>query len=467
MLMKYSTFILFFLTSWVISGNSLYAQKEILGEWHGLADLGVQKLRIGFSISMEGDALKASMISPDQGNAVFPVDTIRYKDKEIYLAVNSIGLNYKGDYKATGNVIVGEVTQNGSSYDVELGREEIGSAYHRPQTPKAPFPYSIEEVNFHNKDEDIKLSGTLSFPKGNKDVPVAVMITGSGPQDRDETIAGHKPFLVIADHLSRNGYACLRYDERGVGDSEGEYSMATSKDFARDAIAAVRFLEKQGFENIGLIGHSEGGLVAAMVASEYPVDFLISLAGTGVSGYDILYQQNFDISVAEGLDPEAAEENRRKFMEMADIVLKTENTELAEQNLHHYLDSTYKAESQVIPDFEEWKKNQISSINTRWMRYFMQHDPCEDWSKVTCPVLVLNGTKDLQVNKDLNFNAIKSCLIEAENMEFTMTALANQNHLFQESESGRISEYADIEQTISPKTLRLMSSWLDGYFVNK
>jgi hypothetical protein len=186
-----------------------------------------------------------------------------------------------------------------------------------------------------------------------------------------------------------------------------------------------------------------------------------------VSGYDILYQQNYDISLAEGLSPEAAAENRRKFMEMADIVLTTENIEMADKRLNSYLDSAYSAESQVIKDFEKWKENQISSINTKWMRFFMKHDPCDNWSKVSCPVLALNGTKDLQVNKELNFKAIRNCLIKAENMEFTLTALANQNHLFQESETGRISEYADIEQTISPKTLSLISSWLNEYFVDK
>ncbi len=290
------------------------------------------------------------------------------------------------------------------------------------------------------------------------------MITGSGPQDRDESLAFHKPFLVIADYLAKNGIGTLRFDDRGVGESEGDFALATSRDFASDAMAALDFLKDRGYSTLGTIGHSEGGLICAMVGATYPIDFIISLAGTAVNGRAILAKQNFVISVAEGLSVDDSKENNRKFLEMVDIVMSEPDSSKAQLILEAHIDSVYSAESKMIPDFPKWRQNQIDMINNPWMRFFVQYDPCEDWKKVSCPVLALNGTKDLQVDQKLNFDALQNCLIEAGNEDFTLAPLKNQNHLFQSSETGRVSEYIEIEESFSEQALKTMLSWMDAHF---
>ena len=331
------------------------------------------------------------------------------------------------------------------------------SQSNRPQTPVAPFDYVVKEVIVENKKDNVKLSGTLTMPAKGKDFPAVILISGSGPQDRDETLMDHKPFAVIADFLTKNGIAVLRYDDRGVAKSTGSFENATSAEFADDALACFSFLQSQkkiDKKKIGVIGHSEGGMVAAMVAArEAEIAFVVSLAGTGVTGKEVLSKQNIDIALSQGMSKKDAESNRDNVMSMLDIVLNTQDMQLAEQLLNEKLDSMLAPQKAFIPDFENFKKNQIAGINSRWMKFFLTYDPTQAWEKVKCPALLLNGEKDIQVDATMNLNAISKALDKGGNVDYKTVIFQQQNHLFQVCEKCTLQEYATIEQTISPDVL--------------
>lgn len=334
---------------------------------------------------------------------------------------------------------------------------KIPAQVNRPQTPKGPFDYQVKEVVVQNKLDQVELSATLTLPSNGKDFPAIILISGSGPQDRDETLMEHKPFAVIADFLTKNGIAVLRFDDRGVGKSTGSFENATSAEFANDALACFDFLRKQKKINpakIGLLGHSEGGMVAAMVAAQQKeVAFVISLAGTGVTGKEILSKQNIDIGLSSGMSRKDAEANRDNVMEMLDIVMNTQDLQLAEQLLNTKLDSMLAPQKAFIPDYEGFKKNQIAGINSRWMKFFLTYDPAKDWQQVKCPVLLLNGEKDIQVDATINLEAISKALESGGNVDYRTVVFQQMNHLFQVCEKCNLQEYATIKQTISPDVL--------------
>jgi len=463
--MKYTALLSLFLLS--LNFVSIAQDNSVTGTWHGLAAFENGKLRLSLVINENNGALSGTLISPDQGNVEIPIDEVKLENQVLTVIVEAIKFEYVANYDEQNQVLTGNVIQNGTEILVNMDRNPLDSPYYRPQTPSKPYPYITEEIQFTNDKSDIKLAGTLTLPNKNKNIPIAIMISGSGPQDRDEALAYHKPFLVIADYLAKHGIGTLRYDDRGVAKSEGNFALATSEDFASDAIAGLEFLKEKGYSVVGTIGHSEGGMVSAMVGANYPIDFIISLAGTAVSGRAILEKQNFVISVAEGMSEEVARENNRKFMEMVDLVLQEPDSLKTQTGLITHIDSVYANERTMIPDYETWKQTQIAQLNNPWMRYFVQYDPCADWKKVTCPVLALNGTKDLQVDLKLNFEAMQNCLIAAGNEDFTLAPIKNQNHLFQSTETGRVSEYIEIEETFSTQTLKTIVAWLDAHFPQK
>ncbi len=333
---------------------------------------------------------------------------------------------------------------------------------------RAQYPSSASKT-FISEEVEVKapqghvLSGTLTLPTGKGPFACAVMITGSGPQNRDEEILGHKPFEAIAHHLAEKGIAVLRCDDRGVAKSTGDHESASSKDFADDILTQISFLQKEKKKKIrangiGLIGHSEGGLIAAMVgARQSDLAFIVSLAGPGVNGRDILYKQNYDVTRAEGLSADEAAKNRDNVMKMLDIVIQNQSAE-AEKKLHLLLDSLYS--NAAIPQFEEFKKAQIESMNTDWMRYFLTYDPAKDWEKVSCPVLALNGEKDLQVDAKINLNAIAAALEKGNNYQYQTIVFPGMNHLFQSCKTCTISEYGQLEESISPLVLTEISDYL-------
>ena len=338
----------------------------------------------------------------------------------------------------------------------------------RPQEPKPPYPYLSEDVKFTNDSANVTLSGTLTLPKGKGNFPAVVLITGSGPQDRNEEVYGHKIFLVISDYLTRNGIAVLRYDDRGVGQSTGNFKTATSQDFSQDAESAVAYLKTRkeiNKDKIGLVGHSEGGIVAPMIAiRSKDIAFMVLLAAPGIEAKKLLLMQDELISRAFGV----SEMDIRKVITINgktyDIVLKSTDLKILKADLIKYAKDRAVVEfpKQLLPPNvtkEQMITAQIESLSSPWFQYIMKYNLTNTLEKVSCPVLALNGEKDLQVPPE-NLAGIKQAINKGGNQQVTTKELPNLNHFFQECETGSPKEYAVIEQTFSPVALGVMMRWI-------
>lgn len=328
--------------------------------------------------------------------------------------------------------------------------------YARPQEPQKPFPYYTEEVKFENKTDHVTLAGTLSLPKKEGNFPAVILISGSGKQNRDEEILRHKPFLVLSDYLTKKGIAVLRFDDRGAGESTGDFTKATTIDFARDVQAGVDYLKTRKEINknkIGLIGHSEGGVIAPMIAgNSKDVDFIVLLAGPGLRGDKLLLLQKEILERQFGVPENDVQKGQEIFKGAYEIVLASAaNDEKLKNDLSSYAQS--KFDDKTAKSFTE----QITNV---WWYNFLRIDPAVALAKVKCPVLALNGSKDLQVPATVNLEAIKKALSKAGNKNVTIKELPDLNHLFQECKTGSPMEYDTIEQTFSPIALEEISNWL-------
>ncbi|MFZ4784329.1 MAG: alpha/beta hydrolase family protein [Flavobacteriales bacterium] len=329
---------------------------------------------------------------------------------------------------------------------------------------QADVPYIEEEISVYSTME-VTLSGTLTLPPGTGPFPCAILITGSGPQDRNEELFGHKPFEAIAHGLAAEGIATIRMDDRGVGKSTGDFSKATSLDFANDIQRVFKYAsqDKRLLPNkIGLIGHSEGGMIAPIVASRNPnIAFVISLAGTGVPGREVLRQQNYDIYIASGGTKEQAQGASNNIVRFLDIVKNNTDSTTCADKLTIALDSALADQKGLIPDWNEFLKYQIGFLTSPWMRFFAEHDPAEDWKLVKCPVLALNGEKDIQVNPNQNLPAISAALDAGKNYNYEMTIMNGMNHLFQRCVLCTVDEYAHLPESISPDVILEMGNWVN------
>jgi pimeloyl-ACP methyl ester carboxylesterase len=338
----------------------------------------------------------------------------------------------------------------------------------RPQEPMKPYPYSEELVTYENKPAGVKLAATLTLPRGAGPFPAVLLITGSGPQDRDESICGHKPFLVLADYMTRRGVAVLRADDRGVGQSTGNFATATSADFAEDARAGIEYLKQRKDVNprqIGLMGHSEGGLIAPMLAAKSKdIAYIIMLAGQGLTGEEVLYRQGQQILKAQGASAQELE-NQRDLQSRLFALLKTEkDPEVLKRAVRTIIDEAVAK----LPD--EKKKEtaahkagvqaQIQMMKSPWLRYFIAYDPRPALREVRCPVLALVGSKDLQVEPESNLRAIEQALQKGGNKDFMVKQMPGLNHLFQTCTTGSLDEYAKIEETMAPAVLELIADWI-------
>lgn len=439
--------------------SSCVTAQEITGFWNGRANLLGRELRVVFELEGTPDQLTGTFQSPDQSDISTPLSGV-YRGDSLILNVSEINLVFRGAYDPARELISGNMQQTGQSFPVVLQRDPLDEReVIRPQTPEPPFPYTQQEVLF--KSDGFALYGTLTIPQ---DAPQAavVLITGSGPQNRDAEMLDHKPFLVLADHLSRNGIMVLRYDERGVGASEGNFVSATSTDFARDAGEALRWLKSQDATNgipVGLIGHSEGGLIAAMTAAEFESpDFIVSLAGMGVSGAETLIKQNEDIMIAEGLPAEAAQAQAERMTALVGVLQEEDDSLAIEKGIRevlkeHPTDNIGLSKDQAFELYNE-------QLNSPWMRELIRTDAREYWKQVRCDVLAINGTRDVQVKHSVNLKAIEFALRRAGNEDYTTIALPNHNHLLQETMNGAVSQYGQIEQTLSPTVLTTVSDWI-------
>lgn len=459
-----STFLLFFISV------SLYSQSEIDTSWNGAIDIMGTKLGIGVKFTTIGKELKAVMDIPEQGAAGLELDKVSFKNPKIHFelkATNGTAV-FEGLYYL--DSIGGTFTQSGVTGRFNLVRGEL--KIEKTVIDPSTLPYNTEEITFYN--EGNTFAGTITYPKDEgKKFPAVVMITGSGAQNRDEEIYGFKIFGIIADQLSKNGIAVLRYDDRGVGGSKGKsVNESTTADFAGDVIAAIDYLKTKDYIQpmaIGLLGHSEGGIVAPIVSTKRnDVAFMILMAGTGVKGIDIIKEQSKLIMKADN----ATDDEISGYIVMLNLIYETlvkdgnikdlENP-LA-QNVKDSFDKMTPEEKKTIKNKDEYIKQTvdetIKQFSSKWMRYFMSYDPSYALEKVTCPVLLLFGGKDLQVPVGQNQKPMEDALRKAGNQEYIVKVFPGANHLFQEAGTGSPNEYPQLPKEFIPGFLDEITEWI-------
>ncbi|WP_306350228.1 alpha/beta hydrolase family protein [Flavobacterium sp. '19STA2R22 D10 B1'] len=442
--------------------------QDISGKWNGALEVSGTQLPLIFNVTKTPQGYTTTMDSPMQKAEGIPVTATHFENSTLKLELVDFQIEYNGTLDANQDFI-GTFTQAGRSLPLKLSKKELELITpKRPQEPIKPYPYYSEEVVFENAKANVKLAGTLTLPQKEGNFPVVILISGSGPQNRDEELLGHKPFLVISDYLTRNGIAVLRYDDRGVGQSTGDFKTCTSQDFATDTEAAIQYLltrKEINKKKIGLIGHSEGGLIAQIVAANSKnVAFIVSLAGVGVNGADLLLTQNRLIGKASGMSDEDLEKAQSINSCAYQAIQKKQDNKALEIELKGCLKKVIDnlPASQKTADFkeDEFIKEQIQELVTPWMKYFIQYRPDVYLKKIKCPVLALNGEKDLQVEPKANLAAIKKWVESNGNKKCAIKELPNLNHLFQECKTGAPSEYSTIEQTFSPIALNEISTWI-------
>ena len=452
---------LFFSITALILTTAMYGQ-EITGSWYGKLSVQSIEMRLVFNISASDTAFTATMDSPDQGVAGIPATSVSFINPMIKILIANAGIEYNGVY--TGETILGTFRQGGMSVPMNLSRR-APEGPKRPQEPRKPYPYKSEEVTFLNQKDNIELAGTLTLPSDGKPLAAVILVSGSGPQNRDEELVGHKPFLVISDYFTRRGIAVLRYDDRGVGKSKGNHALATTFDFASDAQAAVEYLrnrEDLKGVKIGIAGHSEGGIIAPLVAEkESCLGFIILMAGPGVSGAEIIISQQRLIGERSGADKATLDEYERITGDLYKLIASEKNNPELKVKLMDFFKRNAPEAS------EKQLESQIAAVANPWMITFVTYDPSETLTKLTLPVLAINGTNDLQVPYKVNLGKIRSSLMKAHNnneatfaQNVEIIEFAGLNHLFQHSDTGLPAEYGKIEETISPEVLEKMASWI-------
>lgn len=436
-------------------------------------------ITLDFSVNIIKDSGTISI--PAQGARDLPLTDVSTADSQLKFVLKPAGApeaawaRFELKIAPDGHTAEGVLRQGGGEFPVKvtkLAPGEAPKAHARPQEPKAPFPYEVEDVTFENKAAGIKLAGTLVRPSTPGPHPAVVMITGSGPQDRDEALLGHRPFLVIADHLVRNGIAVLRYDDRGVAKSTGNFAEATSDDFATDAIAGVEYLLTRpeiDHAKVGVMGHSEGGLIAPIVASSCKdVAFIVLLAGTGVPGADVIVLQGKLINMAMGKSEADAEAEAQKSRKIMTMIAAGADPEAVKSEIRAITIEALKADpsSANLPEEELNKKvdqlvaQQVGQMGSKWWKRFLVLDPRDFLKKVKCPVLAINGSHDLQVPPSQNLGEIEKALKAGGNTDVTVKELPELNHLFQHSKTGAPSEYSTIEETFAPEALDVVTAWI-------
>lgn len=416
----------------------LASATSLSGRWSGELSLGAQQLKLTINITEQpAGTFSATLDVPAQGANGIACSSVQVSGDQVSIAIDAIGAKYDGKIEENGNQLSGTFAQSGMQLPLTLKREDMS----KRQEPQPPYPYETREVTFGH--DGITLAGTLTLPSGKGPHPAVLLVTGSGPQDRDETIFGHKPFLVIADYLTRHGIAVLRYDDRGVGGSSTASGYETTADLALDAQSGIEWLKKcDGIDHnrIGMLGHSEGGCIAIMSAPQ--CSFIITLAGPAVKGKDLMIAQNRMMVETQGgkWTPELQKQVTSIF------------TAIDTAQSQKSLESTLRGIMGDDPNMTA----QISALTSPWYVHFVQHDPTEDLKRISCPMLALNGEWDSQVNCDQNLGAIRRLVPTAQ-----VVALPGLNHALQECPSKAQSyNYAEIEQTISPVVLDRIADFI-------
>lgn len=438
------------------------------GHWEGAIQVPGHDLLVKIDLAAADGSWKGTIDIPEQGAKAMPLEKITVEGDHVGFAMAGVPGTPTFDGKLESGKIAGTFTQGGASIPFRLGREAAQAA-RRPQDPVPPFPYQEEEVAYQNGD--IHLAGTLTLPPGAGPFPAVVLITGSGAQNRNEELLGHRPFLVLADHLSRHGIAVLRVDDRGVGGSTGSVSGSTSSDFTGDVLAGVAFLKHDAnhahiaADRIGLIGHSEGGLIAPLAASRSKdVAFIVMLAGPGVPGSEILPAQVEAIDTASGQPAAKARQDADLTRAALDLVRSEKNDAVLRTKLkklfEEHSDAIDAADLKAAGGLDAFVDQQVKSFGSPWFRYFLDYDPRPALRQVKVPVLALNGELDRQVLPDQNLPAVEQALQEGKNPDVTVRRMPGLNHLFQTTTTGSPTEYATNQETLSPAVLDLVTSWI-------
>lgn len=456
-----------------LPANPTIQTQGLQGIWQGTLEAGGTKLRLILKVAKSPNGTFAATLDiPDQGGTDVPVDATTVKDATVRFELRSLGAVYEGMINKEGTAITGHWNQAAMTLPLTLNRvDKAPAASLRPQEPKKPYPYDDEEVSYENKRGGVRLAGTLTLPRAKGPHPAVLLITGSGQQDRNEAMLGHKPFLVLADYLTRRGIAVLRVDDRGVGGSTGGASLdkATSEDFAEDVLAGVVFLKTRKEINpkqIGLIGHSEGGIIAPLVAARSAdVAFIVLMAGPGLTAEEGFPNQVSSTAKASGASDEAIAWNRR-LLRQSFFIMKEEKDDAAAEKRIRELRAKMLGEMSEeqrkkygIP--EDAMEGVIKLMLRPWFRFYIRYDPRATLKKVRVPVLAITGERDLQVvPAGQNLAAIAEALKAGGNKDYTVVEVPRLNHLFQTSETGSPAEYGRIEETISPTVLKLIGDWI-------
>lgn len=455
----------FILMAMVMCLSVSHAENRITGHWEGQIEIPGQPIAVKIDLTINDGDWSGTIDIPTQGANDLPLSDIHVVEENDSVHVKFSILNIPGNPTFDGNLqdgaISGTFSQAGATFGFRLSRERV-KVPARPQEPKPPFPYKIEEVAFQNGA--VNLAGTLTLPFGDGPFPAVLLISGSGLQDRDETLVGHKPFWVLADHLSRAGIAVLRVDDPGIGKSTPHPKPPTTADFATDVEAGVAFLKQDTrIETIGLVGHSEGGLIAAIVASRSDdVGFIVLMAGPGVPGAELLRKQNERIFDAAGV---AGERKQRLLMLLDRLFTILTAEDITENERRQEVEEIVRSQLEIngVPPAKQ-DEGQVQALVeqalTPWMRYFLTFDPRPAFEKIRVPVLALNGELDVQVDVEQNLTAIAAALEKGGNRNVTAHRLPKHNHLFQRALTGLMNEYGAIEETISPLVLDLIRGWI-------
>ena len=458
----------------LVAGGALAAESapSLAGDWSGELEVGGTRLPIVFHVVESDGALSATVDSPSQGALGIPVSAASLREGKVEFESAAVKADFQGELSADGKSIRGVWRQGGASLPLLLSRSESAPKNTRRQEPEPPYPYAVEELRVDGGATGVELAGSLLIPSGKGPFPAVVFVTGSGPEDRDETILGHKPFLVIADYLARRGIASFRYDDRGVASSAGDYASATTLDFAADAEAALGYLATRREldpKRLGVIGHSEGGIVADIVASRNPsraakASFIVRLAGPALRGDRLLLLQASALARAMGIPEKDIEKSQGANERLYAIAMKDEDpAAIKAEAKRAYLD--YLASDTALTEAdraagEKGADSVAESLVLPWTRCFLSLDPAPYLAALDIPVLALGGTKDLQVPVDADFAALRSSI--GAGASLSVLRLDGLNHLFQHCATGLPGEYGAIEETFAPEALEAIGDWIES-----
>lgn len=473
-MIKYTLLLLFIPASLVAAAQP----SKMTGDWAGSLQVNMRvQLRLVFHIK-DSVQLTATLDSPDQGAFGIVCDEVITKNDSVYITIKRIRGKFYGLYVVQNDTaqLNGFWQQGPNKLPLSLRKVlPVSLKQQRPQHPVAPFPYNVEEVQYSNKDGNVALAGTLTLPKTTAKVAAVILITGSGPQDRDETIFGHKPFWVIADALTKQGYAVLRVDDRGTGKSKGDVINATSLDFASDVLTSLDYLKTRTEINpkqIGLLGHSEGGIISALVAAKRKdVAFMVLLASPSVPGHAVIEEQGVALMKVKGVPPSVVEEFRGISRTLSQTVSQAGTKEMAREAFSNEMRKWFLAASpqakamlgsQTESDVVAYAGRSVDQTYNPWFRYFLQFDPAPEIKKSTCPVLALYGERDIQVIPSRNMLPMQLALKASRKGEsFSVQEVKAVNHLFQHCKTCTIEEYGNLTETFATGALDLIAQWIN------